>query len=270
MGLMLDHVVHAVQSPSSAMEIIRKYGIHTTAGGKHSNGGTYNSLAYFGLSYIEFLGVYDVDLASVKSDNVLPQQVLKELHTGGGLMRIALRTSSIEEVVKRLQTAGAPVLGPIRLGRTRPDGRELSWTLLFPEVESGKLQLPFLIEWDETDEARERELRESGAIAPHGQGDLHIAEIGFAVQNLDETVATWSAFLGQAPARLTTNNGDINADVAVYSLPNVELCIYTPKGAGRIEDVLRERGEKPFYVGISGSNVTRRDLSFDGGWYRFL
>jgi len=52
-----DHLVHFVQNPLGAMEDAKKMGLHAFAGGNHEKWGTYNSLAYFGLSYIEFLGI---------------------------------------------------------------------------------------------------------------------------------------------------------------------------------------------------------------------
>ena len=54
-----DHLVHFVENPNEAIEVLKEKGIHAIKGGEHQNGQTYNTLSYFDLSYIEFIGVFD-------------------------------------------------------------------------------------------------------------------------------------------------------------------------------------------------------------------
>ena len=56
--LRFDHLVHAVHgTPEEAAKQMQELGFHTVLGGEHTNWGTWNSLSYFDLSYIEFLAV---------------------------------------------------------------------------------------------------------------------------------------------------------------------------------------------------------------------
>jgi hypothetical protein len=48
-------------------------------GGRHESWGTYNSLIYFGLSYIEFLGIENLFIAEKHEDNRLITQIVEQL-----------------------------------------------------------------------------------------------------------------------------------------------------------------------------------------------
>ena len=53
--LLFDHLVHAVNcTPEEAAKQMQERGFHTALGGEHTTWGTWNSLCYFDLSYIEF------------------------------------------------------------------------------------------------------------------------------------------------------------------------------------------------------------------------
>ncbi len=262
-----DHVVHAVHRPEDAALQMRQAGIHTVNGGRHSSGGTYNALAYFGLSYIEWLGIYDTMAAKTPTPNALPRQVAATLQSGPGLMRIALRTNDLQETAQHLTAAGISFTGPVRLGRIRPDGKEIAWTLLFPEGTYNQLLYPFFIQWDESDEQRRADLEANGSIAAHDFGQLRLAEVGFAVRDLDETIAAWSNLLRQEP-RPAVRDQSFDLYKCSFQLPNVSLSFYAAGSNDRITDLLRQRGEHPFYVRFVGDVPEARDVHVAGGWYR--
>ena len=107
MGFELDHLVHHVEKPEEAMKVFNKLGLHTVEGGRHENWGTYNALAYFGLSYIELIGVFDEHLVSQAA------QVDYSLHhsyrkrgSQSGLSRVVLRSTDLKKEATRLRALG--------------------------------------------------------------------------------------------------------------------------------------------------------------------
>lgn len=181
----LDHIVHFVNRPENLVELTRKIGLHTVAGGKHEMWGTYNSLTYFGLSYVEFIGVFNHDLLekSALKPYTLHESYVKR-NRKSGFTRIALRTESIEEDAEKFRAIGLEVFGPETFSRVRPDGSAITWKLLH----FGKLNLPvdypFFIQWEGNDQERYSELTENGTIAEHILGNLHIEEISYKVEDL--------------------------------------------------------------------------------------
>lgn len=87
MDLALDHIVHFVhRAPAEATEQFRAKGYHAVAGGRHAMWGTWNSLSYFGLTYVEFLAVERQALAK-ESENPLIRQLVADQKRGEGLGR---------------------------------------------------------------------------------------------------------------------------------------------------------------------------------------
>lgn len=181
----LDHIVHFVESPEKLIEQTKNIGLYTVPGGKHDMWGTYNSLCYFGLSYIEYIGIFDEELYldSAKEPFTLHETYLKR-NRRNGFNRIALRTNSIEEDAKRLRVLGLSVFGPQNFSRTRPDGSVVKWKLLHFGFQEQDLDLPFLIEWEGEGQERYEELKQLGTIKNHPLGNLKIKEISFSVPNL--------------------------------------------------------------------------------------
>lgn len=182
---LLDHIVHFVQKPEAMAEKTKAIGLHTVEGGKHEMWGTYNSLCYFGLSYIEFIGVFDEALIeeSAKIPYTLHETYKKR---GGqdGFTRIALRTTTIEEDAKKLREKGYEVIGPDSFSRVRPDGSVVAWKLLHFGKKDAPIDFPFLIQWDDSDEERYKDLVGNGTIKEHPIGDASIEEIIFHVTDL--------------------------------------------------------------------------------------
>ncbi|MCL6452032.1 MAG: VOC family protein [Alicyclobacillus sp.] len=193
--LALDHVIHVVRDPEVARRRFeRAAGVHTVPGGVHPAWGTWNTLAYFGLSYIEWLGVQD---PAVAAHSTFGRNALNRLAMGEGASQFALRTRQMDELAAAWQRRGLSFTGPVEASRKRPDGSELRWRMLFPEQlkgageAGGPALLPFVIEWGEDDRERLAELRTSGAL----QQDigLELAAVYVATSN----PLTWMARYGE-------------------------------------------------------------------------
>lgn len=189
---LLDHIVHFVKEPESMVEITKEIGLHTVEGGKHEMWGTYNSLCYFGLSYIEFIGVFDKELLDKSAE--IPYTLhysYKKRNEANGLTRIAIRTTTIEQDAENLKKAGFEVVGPDTFSRVRPDGSVLTWKLLHFGKKDLPLDYPFLIQWDGTDKERYEDLVNNGTIQEHPLGKLQIDEISFQVDEL-QLAKSWA------------------------------------------------------------------------------
>lgn len=182
---LLDHIVHFVKEPKAMVEKTKEIGLHTVEGGKHEMWGTYNSLSYFGLSYIEFIGVFDETLLEKSAE--IPytlHESYKKRNKKNGFTRIAIWTTTIEEDAKKLRDAGYEVIGPDSFSRIRPDGSVLTWKLLHFGKKELPFEYPFLIQWEGSDEERYNDLVNNGTIQKHPLGDLTIDEISFSVTDL--------------------------------------------------------------------------------------
>src|SRR5690606_10119876 len=148
------------------MQTARKCGIHAVEGGSHPDWGTANTLCYFDLSYIEYLGVENPAVAEKAKGNSLVRQALEDLSHGEGPARIALRTDDLAEAARLLEKQGWKTSGPFPGSRTSPDGTLLRWSLLYPEGPDGELPPPVPTRWERSDEGRREELRRRGAVVP--------------------------------------------------------------------------------------------------------
>nr|VUD34029.1 Uncharacterised protein [Raoultella sp. NCTC 9187] len=64
-----DHAVQFVNQPDEAIATFADHKLNALTGGRHPGWGTWNALSYFGLTYIEFLAIYDrAELASAQAD----------------------------------------------------------------------------------------------------------------------------------------------------------------------------------------------------------
>ncbi|PGC46472.1 VOC family protein, partial [Bacillus wiedmannii] len=131
-------------TPKEAEKRMGELGFHTVQGGEHTNWGTWNSLCYFDLSYIEFLAVQHEDTAR-QADNPLVQETVEKLRDREGMLQIALRTDHIEELAVRFMEKGLQVKGPFEGKRMRNDGHLIEWKMLFVEQEDSGPKLPFFI-----------------------------------------------------------------------------------------------------------------------------
>ncbi|WP_174615723.1 VOC family protein [Virgibacillus ihumii] len=146
--LALDHIILASKDPKQAAEAFaNKHNVTVLEGGKHEDWGTYNYLAYFSNDcYLEWLGIFDEDLAG-KSENPLIDQLVRTLHSDvEGAIQYALRTNAMDDYLGHFHQHDVSFTGPIAASRNRPDGSLLEWRMLFPQAEI--IRHPFLIEWN--------------------------------------------------------------------------------------------------------------------------
>src|SRR5690625_3296871 len=145
--LAIDHVVMAAHDPEQAAQHFgAKHNVAIVEGSRHAEWGTYNVLAYLKNDcYSELLGMFDEQKAKQSSNPLIQQLVQRLEQEGDGPFQYALRTNRMPNVVNHLQSAHLSFEGPIKGSRTKPDGTQLSWHMLFPTGVT--TDSPFVIEW---------------------------------------------------------------------------------------------------------------------------
>ncbi|PGS28034.1 hypothetical protein COC59_06580 [Bacillus cereus] len=262
--LRFDHLVHAVHgTPEEAAKQMQAHGFHTSIGGEHTTWGTWNSLSYFDLSYIEFLAVQHEDKAK-KADNPLVQETVVKLQAGEGMLQIAIRTDTIEELAVKFSKHGLHTIGPFEGKRMRKDGRLLEWKMLFVKQEENGPKLPFFIQWNETDEERRNDLRNIGTITEHKNKVQQIETIHYAVKNVRETVRKWKAVM-ELIASPVMKNEEWNAECQSVSFGDIQVQFCEPVGEGLVQEYIKNHGEYPFAVEFKGEN--KRDYEVLGSLY---
>ena len=229
--------------------------------------GDYNTLSYFGLSYIEFLGIENAAFAEKHEENRLITHIVEKLPqvNGEGPARIAIRTDSIEKLAINLKKNGITVYGPIPGERVRADGEIIRWSLLFPEITGNELALPFFIEWEKSDEERISDLEKQGLIGKHSLGLAKLESVGFAVRDLDQTITTWGQMLNLKPGDAFFDQ-TFSARCRKIELHGTNLLFCSPVGEGIVEEVLKEKGETPFLVNLIETNQNFFFEKMNGYW----
>ncbi|MCM3113819.1 VOC family protein [Neobacillus sp. MER 74] len=255
MQFYFDHLVWFFKKPEEAISPLKQRGLHVVKGGRHESWGTYNTLTYFGLSYIEFLGIENVSIAEKHDENRLNTQIVRQLakESREGPAKIAIRTNEMEELAIKLKVEGLTVYGPLTGERVRADGQVIRWSLLFPEYAENKVSLPFFIQWEKSDEERYSELEEQRLIGSHILGQPKLESVGFVVNDLDQTVEIWKKLfcLRQGKEYIDTQT---NARCRILELNGTNLLFCTPIGDGPAAKVLKEKGETPFLVNLTDMN----------------
>lgn len=267
MDFAFDHLVFFSNKPEDALLPLKNKGIHAVNGGRHENWGTYNSLTYFGLSYIEFLGVENLSIAEQQRENRLVTQITEQLVKTDreGPAKIAIRTNHMEELAEKLTAEGFTVYGPLPGERVRADGQVIKWSLLFPESNSSELPMPFFIQWEKPDEERLGEFKEQALLESHTAGKLTFANVGFVVRDLEKTLEEWQKLVN-LPITEEFNDPALNARCRTVKLPGTELLFCTPLGEGLTQKVLRENGETPFLVTLTGASQEQLFEMLNGYW----
>jgi hypothetical protein len=266
MNLSFDHLVHFLRrNPAEAVAAMGQAGFHAVPGGRHPLWGTWNSLCYFGLSYVEFLAVEQEETAR-QSDNPLVRQLVADIASAGeGMGQIALRTTRMDEWAAHLPAKGIRVTGPVAGSRTRGDGSVIRWRMLFIQAEGGGFQPPFLIEWGEPDAERMEDLAKRGIWAAHPNGADSFLEVVYAVHHLEEAVDRWHQWLA-AEAGAVTYEKQLDAWCQRIALPGGDVLLCQPKGDGWTAHALRERGERPFFARFGGGRGEQVWSCFGGSY----
>ncbi|MED4206704.1 VOC family protein [Neobacillus mesonae] len=267
MKFAFDHLVFFSNKPEDALLPLKNKGIHAVNGGRHENWGTYNSLAYFGLSYIEFLGVEKLDIAEQQDDNRLVTEIVEKLvgKKQEGPAKIAIRTNNLDELAAKFKEAGFTVYGPLPGERTRSDGQVINWSLLFPESKTSELSLPFFIQWEKSDEERLAEIEEQGLVGTHTAGNPTFTNAAFVVRDLEKTLQEWGRLV-DLPVSAEFTDLALNARCKTLKLAGTELLFCTPIGEGIAQKVLQEKGETPFMVTLNGTKQEQMYEMQDAYW----
>src|SRR5690625_1728231 len=235
MSFQFDHFIHVVDRPESVIEQYHKFGLHAVEGGRHEQHGTYNALCYVNkLSYIELLGIFDRSLVEQVSeqDHLLRATIVNNNYRSG-TTRIALRTKAIDQDAKKFKQLGLEVYGPIAYSRKRPDGSLVTWKLLFAGKTGQYPELPFFIQWDESDEERLADLTKRETIKHHIIGDTKLASIGIAVKDSVATSKQWAHLL-QLEISSSHIDESLNAQVQRLRLEGGNIAFYEPIGEGKV------------------------------------
>jgi hypothetical protein len=168
----IDHIIIAVADPEAAAnEIESSLGLRATGGGRHDAFGTFNRLVWLGDSFIEFVGVFDEDLARGTWFGSHIVGVLSEKQAA--FAGLAFATNDLVADVSALHRQRSPILEPADGQRVRPDGRVVRWRVGRLPKPDQDLGLAFLIEhdtaaaeWSSLErEARAQELHPAGTPA---------------------------------------------------------------------------------------------------------
>ncbi|MED1204508.1 VOC family protein [Heyndrickxia acidicola] len=245
MNLSFDHLVHFTNNPIVTAETLKQKGFSVSQGGEHAHWGTFNALSYFGLSYLEFLGINHRTIAETAAlENNLIEQAVQWLPNREGFGRIALRTNEIDSVAARMKDLGFKIHGPVPGKRTREDGITIQWKMLFIEASNDELPYPFFIQWNQSDEERKQDLAKNQQA--HSISNLTFKEVVFAVHDSYKTANRWADCLGlrmsplekeKETHKLVLNGGDL---------------IFTSSKNNRVSEYLERHGEGPFLMKFIG------------------
>lgn len=192
-----DHIVHYVNDLDNAIQTFHENGLIAFIGGSHKEWGTYNALSYFGLTYIEFLGIEDRGIAeNAKVPNRVVKDAVAFLPEQEVLSRVAIRTNDIQSMAASLKSHGLE-LSPIMDGkRLDTQGRLIEWKMMTIDGDFQGLAYPFIIQWNETDDERLANLTASKSIQPHPEGHTEIKSAVFNVTDPVSAAVHWQALFG--------------------------------------------------------------------------
>lgn len=267
MKLSFDHLVWFKHKPENAKQPLSEQGIRVVHGGRHESWGTYNTLSYFDLSYIEFLGIEQLSIAEQHEENRLITQIVQQLakENREGPAKIAIRTDRINELATKLRKERFTVHGPLPGKRVTASGEEIKWNLLFIEDQPNQLSFPFFIQWEKSDEERLSSFKKKGMVGRHTGENSKLESVGFVVRDLEETITTWGKLLNLTPGE-EFRNDVLHARCQTLELPGTNLFFCTPLGNGPAGKVLHERGETPFLVNLAETNQNIFIEMLNGYW----
>jgi hypothetical protein len=267
MKFSFDHLVWFQHKPEYAIQPLSEKGIHVVHGGRHKSWGTYNTLSYFDLSYIEFLGIEQLSIAEQHEENRLITQIVQQLSKENreGPAKIAIRVDQINELAIKLEKDGFTVYGPLPGQRVTASGQVIKWNLLFIEDQPDLLSFPFFIQWEKSDKERRSAFKEQGMLERHSGENSKFDSVCFVVRDLKETTRTWGRLLNLTPSK-EFRDEVLHARCQKLELPGTHLLFCTPIGKGPAEQVLHERGETPFLVNVSETNQNSFFELLNGYW----
>jgi hypothetical protein len=233
MNLLIDHVTVCGSNLEKMREDFAGVGLHTSYGGRHSNGITHMDLLTFpDGSYIELIA----PVSSMGDASGITSGWSKLMEGNAGPGAWAVRTDNIHAEAVRLRSMGIEVRGPEAGSRHRPDGARLEWeTAIVGPGPAGSV-LPFLIQ-DKT--ARERRVPDPAERS----GITGVSAVVIGVRDLDSSIAVFQQSFGLQDASI---EGDPEFGATLAYLQNTPVILATPAdGNSWLANRLQRFGECP-------------------------
>jgi len=238
----LDHIVNFLKKdPGKAVYDWEAYGLKAIPGGNHQVWGTWNSLMYFGLTYIEFLSINSEEKAA-QSDNPLIVQLTKDLENYEGLGQICFRTTNIISVKNKLRKLGYSVTQIYNGERKRSDGLVIRWKMLFIDSENG-LPYPFFIEWEKNNDDRWLDFKKMG-VWNKWQEKASVEEIQYVVKDSKVAAKDWGRLFGSD----VVDETESAIEKSTIQAGGIKITFWQPEGDSKLESILLRKGERPFLV----------------------
>jgi hypothetical protein len=265
--LYFDHIVHYVKNPKDAAYQFRQLGFHAVEGGKHPYWGTYNYLCYLqNLKYVEWIGIENEDIAR-NSDHPFSQTLVKDASFGEGFSFVAIRTDELDFLAESLRRKGFRLRGPFEGSRKRKDGIVLKWRMLFFD-ENENMPI-FFIEWGQEDEQRIIDLQRLNVILPTMDYRPDINYVGIAVHEMNDTIEKFeSVFSVYRSTNHTLYDELFRGEYNEMIINGSHFRFYQLSENEAIAEILKNKGVKPFVIGING-NKRESIHHLYGGFYHF-
>ena len=141
---MLDHLIYATPDLDETVDRLEDLlGVRAAPGGSHPGKGTRNALLALGPeSYLEIMAP-DPD----QSEYERPRWLGLDDLTGPRLAAWAVRSTDLDDVVRRAEREGVSLGTVLAGGRRRADGTVLNWRLTDPRAVAEGGLVPFFIDW---------------------------------------------------------------------------------------------------------------------------
>ena len=140
----LDHLIYAAPNLEAAVaDLETRLGVRAAPGGSHPGKGTRNALLALGReSYLEIMAP-DPD----QSDYERPRWLGLDDLTSPRMAAWVVRSTDLEDVVRRAERAGVSLGAVLAGGRRRADGTALNWRVTDPRAVAEDGLIPFFIDW---------------------------------------------------------------------------------------------------------------------------
>ena len=228
-SLVWDHVVHYVNDLQQAIDTFEAHGIAAHRGGDHPGWGTYNALSHFDLTYVEFLGIRDqAELDAISSWQVVSRDAGRFLPDQQILSRLALRTDDIDAVAAALHAQKIDT-SPILEGRRYDtEGNLIEWKMLTIDGDFQGVLYPFVIQWQQSDDARRASLSAKGLLQLNAAKGLTLTQAVIETEAPQALAKHWAALFD-----LPLSNDEHGPRL---TLPNATF-LFREGAANRITDI---------------------------------
>lgn len=228
-SLVWDHVVHYVNNLQQTIDTFKAHGIAAHRGGNHPDWGTYNALSYFDLTYVEFLGIRDhAELDAISSWQVVSRDAGRFLPHHQILSRLALRTDDIDAIASSLHTqkiATSPILEGRRYDT---EGNLIEWKMLTIDGDFQGVLYPFVIQWQQSDDARRASLSTKGLLHSNVAKGLTLTQAVIEAEAPQALAEHWAILFG-----LPLSGNEYGP---LLTLPNAAF-LFRKGAANRITDI---------------------------------